>query len=478
MAEKNDPGGYAELGRIGNDLAARYAKGDKALVEPLYKNIEALAINFLRSRVYGSRLSPSGVPGHLDAEDLLTKVQKRVFRKLDSGTYADKGSFKAFVLMVAERVLLSSLDWKKSATDEEALDDDLKGEIAEPAGKAKNVKYTLNEDIQPDGRIPLDETVDIIRRDLLNLILDGQRSLTNPKEASVFTARAFLGKGEAEIGPLYDMKPDTVTSHFRRASVGILRHVHTHPDFKNISLEGLRQVLEMYLFIEEKDLDLLKEKSHQDVLRVVSKGDISPHELGKKIGLAPAAALKALRAAIVALSQAKTRRAQPVVIPAEGQEAWLWSQVGLMLAAYPQAPIQKRAASPTPGDGELAAFCQVAVSLGYSREDMPAPQTLGDLLGPRVIKDGGPAPAAKAVGIDPQQLMGILSGEVTADSFDSALLAKLAAYFGLDGQAILAAARATASARPGLRTRSLSPEEQARYLESVKRRVLAQKAKV
>ena len=466
--------GYAELGRIGNDLAARYAKGEKELAVELFENIKQFAFNFLADRVRGSRRSFSGVPGHMDEDDLLAQVQFRVFRKLDSGKYKDEGKFKSMVLTIARNVFLDALAWKKNFAEEGSEDDvndDLNGEIAETTGKPKNPTISFIEDNQADGRVP----VDLIKRDLLNLILDGLRRVPDGSGASVFTARAFLGKGEAEISLIYDMKPDTVTSHFRRASLGILEHVHTHPDFKDLSLQGLRTVLEMSFFLEEKDLLLLNEAAHRQVLQHASAGELSLLELGKKLDMPPQAVLKTLRAAIVALSQAKVRRAKVLAIPAEGQEAWLWSQVGLMLAAYPEAPARKRAAAPpTPGDGELAAICQVAVYLGYSREDLPPPQTLSDLLGPRAIKDGVEA-TAKGVGIDAQKLMGILSGEVTVE--DSVLLSRLSAHFGVEGAVLMAASRATAGSRPGLRTRALSPEDEERYLDSVKRRVLGPRAK-
>ena len=477
----SEANGYAELGRIGNDLAARYAKGEKKLAAELFENIKQFAFNFLADRVRGSRMSFSGVPGHMDEDDLLAQVQLRVFRKLDSGKYADEGKFKSMVLTIAGHVFLDALAWKKNAPKDGAkdvLDEDLSEAIAEPTGRAHNPTISLIEDNRADGRVPVDEVVDLIKKDLLNLILDGLRRVPDGMGASVFTARAFLGKGEAEICLIYDMKPDTVTSHFRRASLGVLEHVHTHPDFKDLSLEGLRTVLEMSFFLEEKDLLLLKEEAHRRVLHHASAGDLSLRELGKKMVMKPQEVLKTLRAAIVALSQAKVRRAKVAAIPAEGQEAWLWSQVGLMLASYPEVPARKRAAAPpTPGDGELAAFCQVAVYLGYSREDLPPPQTLSDLLGPRAIKDGVEA-TAKALGIKSQLLMGILSGEVTAEGIDSLLLSRLAAHFSLEGHVLLAAARATAGARPGLRTRALSPHDEARYFESVKRRVLGQRAKV
>lgn len=473
--------GYAELGRIGNALAARYAKGEKDLAPELFENIQQFTLRFLADRVRGSRMSFSGVPGHMDEHDLLAQVQLRVFRKLDSGKYVDDGKFKSMVLKIAMNVFLDALSWKKNASkdrvESEDIDDDLNETIAEPGGQAKNPTISFIDENRADGVFPLDENADLIKKDVLNLILEGLRGLPEGLGAGVFTARAFLGKPEAEICLIYDMKPDTATSHFRRASIGVLQHVHTHPDYKDISLEGLRKIIEMTFFLEEKDLLLLKEPAHRQILQHASAGELSVRELGQKAGMTPQAALKTLRAAIVALSQAKVRRAKVVAIPAEGQEAWLWNQVGQMLSAYPEMPARKRAAAPpTPGDGELASFCQVAVYLGYSRDDLPAPQTLSDLIGPRVVKDGLEA-TAKAAGIEAPQLMGILSGEVTVEALGSASLSRLAAHLGLESQVLLAAARATAGSRPGLRTRALSPEEQERCLESVKRRVLGHRAK-
>lgn len=480
---------YQELSRRGGDLAVRYMKARQAneprsVTEPLaaelFKVVEDLAFAFLGERVTTSRQSLSGVPSNLDENDLFQDLECKVFAALEAGKYTDEGKFRSWVLSIAGNIFRDSLNYKKPKKDQPESKkgaEESSGVESLPQRGQNTARHHFEPMETMVGREPgvIDGAeAGLCDREVLNLILEGLRSVGPRPGVEIWTARAFLGKDEESLCELYDLKPDTVTSHFRRISIEILAYISWHEDYKGVSLLGLRQVVAQPL-LEERDLSLIADERQREALRLSVLPDMTIARMGELMGLSAAAAKKTLQAAIVELSQAKVRRAVVAAPAAEGPglDAWLWAEVGQMLAAYPEPLAQVRGGpEPSPADGELAALCQVAIMLAYSREGVAPPKGFGELVGPRVQKDGLDL-TAKSLGLERSALMRILAGSVRLEQMDSSLLGKLASHFDMEPRKVAASLRAGAAAVPGGRTRGLTPQERERYVESVRRRVMS-----
>ncbi|OGR91308.1 MAG: hypothetical protein A2V88_04815 [Elusimicrobia bacterium RBG_16_66_12] len=479
---------YQELNLRGGELSVRYQKAAKAgkprtetepIADEIFEVVTALAFALLGDKVRRSRQSLSGVPSNMDENDLLQDLQCKIFSELEAGKYTDEGHFKAWVLTIANNIFLDSLNYKKSKKERP----DAKKDAEEPAdadslarrgeSTAKHLVESLEAMVGHEPGVREDSEGSLCDREVLNLILEGLRSVGPRPGVEVWTARAFLGKDEDELLELYGLKPDTSTSHFRRISLDILAYINQHEGYKDVSLKGLRQVVAQPL-LEERDLALIADERQREALRLSVLPEMTISRMGELMGLSATATKKTLQAAIVALSQAKVRRAVVAVPSADGPglDAWLWSEVGGMLAAYPEPLAQVRGGpEPSAADGELAALCQVAIMLAYSCDGIEPPKGFGELTGPRIQKDGLDA-TAHALGLQRPALIRILAGSVGPEQLDSALLGKLASHFGMEPIKVAAALRIGTCAAPGGRTRGLTPREREQYVASVRRRVM------
>ena len=466
----NDAATVRTLAAQSNELAGRYARGEKDLQAKVFAVITFLTEDYFRGRISASRKTLTGVPGYKDEFDLLAEVARRVFKKLDSGSYADDGKFSHFVLFVAKKVFLSALAWKKKKPGPEGADAEADEHGLKPKGEANHPHVEFSE---VDASVMADDETRLIEKEMLNLILNGLRAACGEVESDVFVARALLGKSEKEIQALYGLKADTTTSHYRRACVKILEHIHAHSDYKELPLKGLRLLVQKRIAVEERDLELLADESHRKALRLAAAGPLSLRALAAELGMTPKSAQAVLRAAIVALSKAQVRRAKEAVqtVKAPNLEAWLWDAVGEMLAVYPEAPAQVRGLAVAVEDQELAALSQTAVYLGFDRVGVAPPRTMAELAEPLLARNGTAATEA-ALGLKHDELMDLLSGGVKPEDLQPLLLKNLAAHFECDAETLNAALRASASPQPGGRTRGLTAEERARLLDGVRRRVL------
>lgn len=491
---------YAELSRRGGELALRYqaavreklpAKDIRELADELIKPATTLALRILTRSVRGSRKTATGVPGSKDERDLLQETLLVVMRKLEEPDgYKDEGHFAAWVGSIATSLFLKSLNVVR-----EKPADGRKGEDRRQPGEDKPTYRAREESLDArtrrddgdsdksraaepprtgaDGR-PVqgdDPEANMIIRDLLNLVLAGLQGLPGGRGVEVWTARVFLGMGEAELREIYGLGPDTVTSHFRRASIDILEHVRSHPEYRELSLKGLRHLVLAERMLEERDLSLLNDELHRKILALAVMPETTLEQIGEELGLSVETARKTLRAAIVALSRARVRRAEAALVFADDAalSRWLWEEMERFLDSYPAFDAVR--AEPNMGDGELAALCQLAAALYHARRSMPRAASFGELVGVRVRGDGLEA-TARALGLDGTRLMGLLSGAVRPEGVDPALLARLAEHFRLEPRQVAASLRAGAEARMEGRTRSLTPDEAALYLEGVRRQVL------
>lgn len=519
---------YKELGRRGGELAVLYqdavkARKSQAYIKPIATEltniIMELAINFLRLKVGFSRTTLSGVPANLDEEDILQDLLLSVFGVLNAGKYVDKGEFRAWILKIATNLFLDSLNYKKSKQDptqkekdqkeadaldagdsekrikgreengkldEEGEADAIAALLKRGASSARNVILpieVMREDddgersggaYEPEGQggSPANPEGSLINRELLNLILDGLRSIELGPSVEVWVARVFLGHGEAEIYDFYGFGSNTATSHFRRASMDILAFINKSEGYKDLSLKGLREIVLDHPLLEDRDLQLLGDERQREVLRHAIMPGMTVAQLGELMGLTKKAAIKILRDAIVALSQAKVKRAQPLPL-GQGTEldAWLWGEVGRILASYPKPPEQVRGES-SMADGELSALCQVSVMLAYSRAGVEPPKGFGELVSARVEKDGFDV-TAKALGLGRAELRRIMAGSVGPEQMGTDQVARLASHFGMDPRSVITALTIAANASPGGSTRGLTPQDHEKRLESFRQRILS-----
>jgi DNA-directed RNA polymerase specialized sigma24 family protein len=428
--------------------------------------------------VWDSRRTLSGVTGDHGEEDLLAEVQQRIFKRLGTGKYVEDGRFKAFVLTVSYHVFVDRLAWRPFRPDDKS-----DGKASKPRGAEgrKSKGEAKNPHVQLDDAhmVPCDDATYIMRKDILNLVLDGLRKVENEDHAQVWTARVLLGKDEKEVGLLFGLNPNTCKSHFRRASIEILGHINAHPDYPTVQIEGLRALAEKSFTLEESDLARVSDAAQRDALRAAAAAPLSLRDLGQRLGQTPAAALSTLRAGIATLAKANMRRvkAPALALDDEAAAAALWAQVDKMIACYPKPLPHLRADAPcSPGESQLAALCQIGVILGFGHDGEAPAKTFSDLVGERVTKEGVNA-TATALGLDRQQLLALLAGELSIEKLHSAALTRLAKHFGLDREPMIEAIKASAAARPASQTRSQSPEQRQRYLDSVRRRVLGASAK-
>ena len=448
---------YKEWGRQADALIAEYyKKPDDNQLNDILKLAQQCIEGLVHSNVKQSRENNnmSGVPAYIDPEDIINITLQKLSRALKGKKYKIN-SFNNYAVTAASNALIDTIRRKKFLSADIPNEDE--------AEKDENPRPQSQEP-QAYGDMPVGV---LMEREILNAILRAERSLDNETAAAIWVGRAFLGLSDKGLCEVFDMPRATVVSHFRRACVGIHQHVCAQPGFEGAQFDGLKTFVQANMDLRQSDIELVKDPAHKKALTLVLQPQMDGQGLAEGLQQEPLQALATLRQALIALSQAKVKRAKPVLPTTDDPKLddWLWKSVEQALAQYPDMAPATRAGAVEPGAQELADLCAVAVALGFSGASAKR-QSLGELITSRM--DGDPAALAKEMGITEDDCMAILSDTAPAGMLDTGLLSRLMKRFGIT-KPVLAAAMRTPPQGQGSPTRGLSGAERDRYYARLRR---------
>ncbi len=450
---------YAELGKKADALVTLYyRKPDEDQLNDILKLAQTCVECYIHSAVYSSRSGEGGVPAYIDPGDILNTTLGNIARAVKEKRYT-VGTFNGYAVTVAKRAFLDTMK-RKQLPYERGSDEEQEEKSERPHARTEEPQAYCDQ-----------AAVVAMEREILNAVLDAERALANETEAAIWVGRVFLGHSDKDLCAIFDLKQDTLKSHFRRACLGIHRHFCALSGYAEAQFGGLKTFVQSKMDLRESDVGLVKDPTHKKALRLALRPPLSVGDLADGLRQEPRQALQTLRDALISLSKAKVKRAKPVLPTVKDPrlDEWLWQSVDKALALYPDmAPATRASIAPDPGAQELADLCAVAVALGFSG-DSEKRQSLGELLTSRAGDD--PIALAKGLGITEDILMAILSDTAAPNRLTPGLLKRVMKRFDIP-EPVLAAALRTPPQGQSSPTRGLSGAERERYYERLRRNAL------
>lgn len=483
---------FEALGREWEALVLRHQAGETAVMEQVLAVTGNICLRYLADAIRKSRMTASGVGSDKDENDLLFLVLRNVRRALENGTYTyAAGKGRAWVVTIANRVFLDSLEWRRkkdSKAKQDLVHDAVALDEVKPKRKSKRAKPSDDHEARPEpeadpeapepkgevapgatvefieAEVPADQDAILYEKDFLNCILACLRSLSNQEHADVFAARALLGWSDTTAREVFGIEKENCASHFRRACLEILKALKARfEDWQEAPLDGLRRLLNEKLTLTEEDLSHIRDPLERKAVAFAFGETVSLEELAEHLAIDAGAALRVLRSGISTLSRAMLQRVEKAAPRTTGKDAdlWLWDQAWSAVRSYPQ-PLPQVRASEAPADlREALALVEIAVRLGYSGK--PA-RTLAEILTERQDFDRL-QDTAQALGIDEEGVLSLLSGSTKPKEISPALIGRIGAHYKLDRSEIDGALHVAASEAGRGVTRGASARDEEAWIE-------------
>ncbi len=292
-----------------NELALKYAGGDKSSAKDLYK--------FSKHVVTGYLYNTQSDVLSTDAEDVFEDAFWAGLQSLKKKGYKKGGSFKALLITIANRKYIDLL-----------------------RANSRHIKLCI-EDIKDGTKI---DKVDIIRlkpkhsaenpanteivRDMANEVLSAMQNIDNDDQRNVLVGRLMFQKQEKELADAFDRNESTIKSDLRRGLMS-LAHELDKKGIERESYAGFGWLIARKMYHTESDIEMIDDRELRNIMRWINEGK-SRLEITEMLGISARETGKIIQKAITKFGKLHIRRmsASPAKMTESAQSEWLWKMSG------------------------------------------------------------------------------------------------------------------------------------------------------
>ncbi len=380
-----------------NELALKYAGGDKSAAEELYKLSKHVVTGYLytaRSNVLET-----------DAEDVFEDAFLAGLETLGKKAGRPDKSFEAAVITAANRRYLDLIkDNYRCIRIRPAAQEDEENRLMDKAD-IERIKSKYAAENPADAEIV---------RDMANEMLSAVQNLENDAQRNVLVGRLMFQKRGKELADVFDRNESEIKSDLRNGLIRLAGEL----DKKGIEREnyaGFGWLIARKMYHCGPDLEMVEDCRLRGILQWIEEGKSKP-EITELLGVSEQETARIIRKAIAKFGKLHIKRisAAPAKMTAKAEIEWLWKMSDNKIHATAIYAKTKKSISASAQCLELAALawftCAVAGIF-----DGGWKQTLGEIVSYKLRELTGKelTELCRRHEIDP-----VLFGAVLSDTFD------------------------------------------------------------